>query len=147
MRCIEKGLGKFGPDIKYAVMWKTVVLGDSPKEGILVNPKAFVSALQSAFGHSAKIIEQEVVDEIKARADPEFSEMENLTDLINALRRQCNAIFIDLTCARFWTLQAVSRSSKACCLFPIEWSMPVISWLFSLFHPNSLNCQTNVLAL
>jgi hypothetical protein len=88
MECIEKGLGKFGPGIKYAVMWRMVVLGDSPKEGILVNPQAFVSALQSAFGHSAKIIEQEVVDQIKARADPEYSEMENLTDLINALRKQ-----------------------------------------------------------
>jgi hypothetical protein len=88
MECIEKGLGKFGSGIKYAIMWRMVVLGDSPKEGILVNPQAFVSALQSAFGYSAKIIEQEVVDEIKARADPEFSEIDTLIDLINALRRQ-----------------------------------------------------------
>ena len=88
MECIEKGLSKFGPGIKYTIMWRMVVLGDSPKEGILVKPQAFVSALESAFGHSAKIIEQEVVDQIKARADPEYSEIEGITELVTALRKQ-----------------------------------------------------------
>ncbi len=88
MDCIEEGLNKFGPGITYTVMWRMVVLGDSPKEGILVNPHAFVSALQSIFGHSAKLIEMEVLNQIKARAGSEYSEMQDLAELVNILRKQ-----------------------------------------------------------
>jgi hypothetical protein len=88
MECIEEGLDKFGPGIKYSVMWRMVVQGDSPKEGILVNPKAFLSALRSIFGHSAKVIEVEILGRIKARAKPEYSAVEDLSELIIALRHQ-----------------------------------------------------------
>lgn len=51
MECIEAGLNRFGRAIKYSVMWRMIVLGDAPKEGILVKPEAFIAALQSIFGH------------------------------------------------------------------------------------------------
>src|SRR5487761_59910 len=89
MECIECGLNRFGPSIKYTVMWRMVVLGDAPKEGILVKPKALVVALQSIFGYSAKLVEQAVLDEVKARVDPEkYTEIDNLTGMINAVRKQ-----------------------------------------------------------
>lgn len=88
MECIEEGLNKFGSSIKYAVMWRMVVLGDSPREGILAKPEAFVSALHSIFGNSAKSIEQEVITQIKSRADPEYYDIEGLAELVRALRRQ-----------------------------------------------------------
>ena len=70
-------------------MWRMVVLGDAPKEGILVKPEAFVSALQSIFGRSAKLMEQAVLDEVKSRfGSEEYSEIDNLTDMINAVRKQ-----------------------------------------------------------
>ncbi len=89
MECIERGLNQFGPSIKYTVMWRMVVRGDAPKEGILVKPEAFVAALQSIFGHSAKLVEQAVLDEVKAQVGPEkYTEIDNLTDMINAVRKQ-----------------------------------------------------------
>jgi hypothetical protein len=92
MDCIEEGLNKFGPGIKYTVMWRMVVMGDSPKDGILANPQGFINALQSIFGHSAKLIEQEVVDRIKAHVGPEYTNINDLAYLVNALRRE-NSIF------------------------------------------------------
>jgi hypothetical protein len=88
MECIEQGLSKFGSSIKYAVMWRMVVLGDSPREGILANPEAFVSALQSIFGNSAKFVEQEVITQIKSKADSKYCDVEGFAELIRALRRQ-----------------------------------------------------------
>jgi hypothetical protein len=86
MDCIEEGLNKFGPGIKYTVMWRMVVQGASPKEGILANPQAFVRALRSIFGHSAQMIEQEILEQIKA--DNQYSELSSFTELVNALRKQ-----------------------------------------------------------
>lgn len=88
MECIEEGLNKFGPGIKYTVMWRMVVLGDSPKEGILANPQAFVAALHSIFGRSAEMLEREVVSRIKARADEDYATIEGLVELVQALRKQ-----------------------------------------------------------
>jgi hypothetical protein len=88
MDCIEEGLNKFGPGIKYAVMWRMVVQGASPKEGILANPQAFVSALRSIFGRSAQMIEQEILEQIKNKADNQYSELSSFTELVNALRKQ-----------------------------------------------------------
>jgi hypothetical protein len=88
MECIERGLNRFGPSIKYAVMWRMVVLGDAPKEGILVKPEAFVTALESIFGRSAKLMEQAVLDEVRTRIGPEkYLEIDNLTDMINSIRK------------------------------------------------------------
>ncbi len=88
MECIDEGLGKFGPGIKYAIMWRMIVLGDSPKEGILANPQAFVTALHSIFGRSAEMVEREVVGRIKARADKDYATIESLVELVQALRKQ-----------------------------------------------------------
>ncbi len=89
MECIERGLNRFGPGIKYAVMWRMVVLGDAPKEGILINPDAFVTALKSIFGNSAELMEQAIVDEVKARLNsPEYYEINNLADMVSAVRKQ-----------------------------------------------------------
>jgi hypothetical protein len=90
MECIERGLAKFGSNVKYAVIWRMVVLGDSPKEGILAKPQAFVSALKSIFGSSAKIIEWEVLDQIKERIHPEYSEVQDFVLLVSMLRREQN---------------------------------------------------------
>lgn len=86
---IEQGLNRFGPALKYAVMWRMVIMGESPKERILVKFKGFLAALQSIFGPSAKVIEQSILVEVKARAEcEEFSEMHDLADLLNEIRRR-----------------------------------------------------------
>jgi hypothetical protein len=70
-------------------MWRMVIVGESPKEGILVNFKGFLAALQSIFGPSAKVIEQSILVEVKALAEcEEFSEMHDLADLLNEIRRR-----------------------------------------------------------
>ena len=88
MECIERGLNRFGPAVKYTVMWRMVVLGKAPKQGILVNPSAFREALKSIFGSSSNLIELAVVDEIKGRAGPDYSEINNLEELIVSIRKE-----------------------------------------------------------
>lgn len=88
MECVERALDRFGPGVKYAVMWRMIVLGNPPKRGILVDPDAFIAALQSIFGRSAKLIEQAVLDEIKARSGSEYSEIDDLSKLVNLIRRE-----------------------------------------------------------
>jgi triphosphoribosyl-dephospho-CoA synthetase len=89
MECIERGLNRFGASVKYAIMWRMVVMGEAPKEGILVKPEAFSAALQSIFGVSGMLVERAVLDEVKVCVDAEkYGGFEKLTDLINAVRRQ-----------------------------------------------------------
>jgi len=88
MDSIEEGLNKFRPGIKYTLTWRMVVQVASPKEGILANPQAFVTALRSIFGRSAQMIEQEILEQIKNKADNQYSELSSFTELVNALRKQ-----------------------------------------------------------
>ena len=64
------------------------MLGDSPKEGILANPQAFIKALESIFGHSAKAIEEEVMNQIKAHVEPKYAFFDSLPKLVHELRMQ-----------------------------------------------------------
>jgi hypothetical protein len=86
MQCIDAGLDKFGPGIKYTVYWRMVVLNQSPSQGIIANPEGFIAALKSIFGNSAKQIEQAVTDEIKSLVGEEHSD--SLPELIREIRRE-----------------------------------------------------------
>jgi hypothetical protein len=85
MQCIDSGLEKFGPGIKYTVYWRMVVLDQAPNEGIIANPQGFLEALKSIFGKSAKQIETAIADEIKSRVGDDYSD--SLPDLISQVRR------------------------------------------------------------
>lgn len=88
MECIADALNRFGPSINYTVMWRMIVMGEDPKEGILSNPRAFLMALRGIFGVASEQIEQEVLDQIKSRAEAQFSAVTNFVDLVNALRSE-----------------------------------------------------------
>lgn len=92
MDCIERGLNRFGPGIKYAVMWRMIVLKESPKEGIPARPEAFRAALRSIFGQGSNRIEDAIMEEIKARCGDGYSNICDLVDLLNTVRRQ-NLLF------------------------------------------------------
>jgi hypothetical protein len=86
MDCIENGLNRFGPGIKYAVMWRMVVLKESPKEGIPTRPEALHTALQSIFGQGSKRIEDAIIEEIRSRTGDHFSEIDDFVDLLKSVR-------------------------------------------------------------
>ena len=86
MQCIGSGLDKFGPEIKYTVYWRMVALNQAPREGIIPNPKGFMSALKSIFGNIAKQIEQAIADEIKNRVGDYYAD--SLPDLISQVRKE-----------------------------------------------------------
>lgn len=88
MECIEKGLDRFGSSIKYAVMWRMVVLKQAPREGITEKPEAFRSALQSIFGQSSNRIEEAIVEEIVSKIGNDYPGIVDLVELINAVRKQ-----------------------------------------------------------
>jgi hypothetical protein len=90
MQCVDAGLDKFGRGIKYTVYWRMVVLNESPSEGIISNPKGFVTALKSIFGNSAKQIEQAIIDEIKSHIGENSTHVEtdSLPELLSHVRRE-----------------------------------------------------------
>ena len=89
MQCIDTGLDRFGRGIKYTVYWRMVVLNESPSEGIISNPKGFLTALKSIFGNSAKQIEQAIIDEINTLVGEEDNQQsESLPELISQVRRE-----------------------------------------------------------
>lgn len=88
MDCVEKGLNRFGPGVKYAVMWRMVVLKEAPKEGIPAKPEAFHAALQSIFGQGSTRIEDAIIEEIRSRTGDHFLEINNLVDLLRCVRRE-----------------------------------------------------------
>ena len=87
MQCIDSGLEKFGPGIKYTVYWRMVVLNQAPSEGIIANPEGFVSALKSIFGNSAKQIEQSINDEIISRVGDDYA-AGSFPELISQVRKE-----------------------------------------------------------
>jgi hypothetical protein len=88
MDCIENGLNRFGTGIKYAVMWRMVVLKESPKEGITAKPEVFHAALQSIFGTASERIEDAIIEEIRLRTGDRFLPINNLVDLLKSVRRE-----------------------------------------------------------
>ncbi len=98
MECIDEGLNLFGPNIKYTVYWRMTILNNLPREGILVNPEAFVKGLQSIFGPGAALIETEIVRRMREKFDMEDLKSENLPEAIRHVRKQiAKLIDVDLT--------------------------------------------------
>jgi hypothetical protein len=87
MDCIDAGLNRFGPGIKYAVYWTSVVMSNSKTDGILTHPENFVAALQKIFGKSATQIETTICREIQVKAGPAFN-ASTLPTLIAQIRAQ-----------------------------------------------------------
>ena len=97
MECVEAGLGQFGLSVEHFVLWRMYSLGEAPKEGILVNPEAFVAALKRIFGYSARFVEETILDVIKVRCGKEYSEIDNFADLVKAIRRATMTLMEALT--------------------------------------------------
>jgi hypothetical protein len=87
MECIDAGLNRFGPGIKYAVYWTSVVMNNSRTDGILTHPENFVAALQKIFGKSSSQIEAAICREIQMRAGPMVNG-QTLPALIAQIRAQ-----------------------------------------------------------
>ena len=94
MECIDDGLNLFGPNIRYTVYWRMTILNNMPRDGILVNPEAFIKGIESIFGSGAKQIEAAMVEKIKAKFGIENPEMESLPQAIRYARKQISEISI-----------------------------------------------------
>ena len=89
MECIDEGLGIFGQNVRYTVYWRIAYLNNLPYSGILVNPEAFVEALQTIFGLAAIQIEHVIMQRIKERFELLDLECSSLPEVIRYARRQC----------------------------------------------------------
>lgn len=88
MECIDEGLNLFGSNIRYTIYWRMTILNNIPREGILVNPEAFVRGIESIFGAGASRIEAAIVDKIKRRFNIQTFETTRFSDLIHQIRMQ-----------------------------------------------------------
>ena len=88
MECVDEGLNLFGSNIRYTIYWRMTILNNIPREGILVNPEAFVRGIESIFGAGASRIEAAIVDKIKRRFDLQTLETTSFPELIHQIRMQ-----------------------------------------------------------
>jgi hypothetical protein len=88
MECIDDGLNLFGPNIRYTVYWRMTILNNMPRDGILVNPEAFMKGIESIFGSGAKQIELAIVNKIKQKFNLQNLEAESLPEAVRYARKQ-----------------------------------------------------------
>ena len=88
MECVDEGLNLFGSNIRYTIYWRMTILNNIPREGILVNPEAFVRGIESIFGAGASRIEAAIVDKIKRRFNLQTLETTSFPELIHQIRMQ-----------------------------------------------------------
>ncbi len=64
MRCVERGLSKLGDSGAFAVVYVMKTEFGLPLEEIPGSPDRFVSVLRNIFGLGAKLLEQNILEEL-----------------------------------------------------------------------------------
>lgn len=64
--CIDRGLDRVGPNVKYLVYWHLQNIGHIKRAEIPANPEKFVKALGGLYRESAAGVERGIVQELNA---------------------------------------------------------------------------------
>jgi len=62
--CIDRGLDRVGPNVKYLVYWHLQNIGHIKKADISSNPEKFASALRGLYRESAAAVERAIIQEL-----------------------------------------------------------------------------------
>ena len=81
MACIDRGLDRVGPNVKYLVYWHLQKIGHIKRTDIPNNPESFVAALRGLYRESAVGVERAIVQEINISFGLSFS----TTEIVKAI--------------------------------------------------------------
>jgi len=80
--CVDRGLDRVGPNVKYLVYWHIQKIGQIKRSEIITCPENFVSALRGLYRESATCVEKAIVQELNASFGLNFSS----TQLVGAIK-------------------------------------------------------------
>jgi hypothetical protein len=80
--CIDRGLERIGPNVKYLVYWHLQNIGHIKRFEIVSNPEKFSGALKRLYRESAAAVERAIVQELNAS----FGMSYNPDELIPAMK-------------------------------------------------------------
>ncbi|HYB04345.1 MAG TPA: hypothetical protein VED17_07780 [Nitrososphaerales archaeon] len=79
--CIDRGLDRVGPHVKYLVYWHLQKIGQIKRNEIIANPEKFATGLRGLYRESAAGVERAIIQELNAT----FSMNCPLTQLVPAI--------------------------------------------------------------
>jgi hypothetical protein len=102
LQCIDRGLEAFGSHVKQTIYWRVSVRHGSLHNGIVADPKVFVTTLREIFGDSSIGIEDAIIRELEET----FSLREHdCIDLALALDAACKQVTPSYTNAPLMALR------------------------------------------
>jgi hypothetical protein len=91
LSCIDRGLDRVGPNVKYLVYWHLQKIGHIKRGELPANPENFVSALRGLYRESSIAVERAIVQEINAAFDLKYSATQ-LVSAINEARKKAECL-------------------------------------------------------
>jgi hypothetical protein len=79
--CIDRGLDRVGPNVKYLVYWHLQKIGHIKRADIASNPEKFASGLRGLYRESASAVERAIIQELNAAFELNVPQ----TQLVNAI--------------------------------------------------------------
>jgi len=89
--CIDRGLDRVGPNVKYLVYWHLQKIGHIKRTDIVVNPEKFVSGLRGLYKESAAGVERAIVQELNLSFGLNYTPTQ-LVSAINEARQKAESI-------------------------------------------------------
>jgi hypothetical protein len=76
LACIDRGLGKVGPNVKHLVFWHLQKISHIRREEIPENPEKFLEGLRSMYRESAPAVERAILQEINSTFELHYAQTE-----------------------------------------------------------------------
>jgi hypothetical protein len=89
--CIDRGLERVGPNVRYLVYWHLQNIGHLKRKDIVSNPENFANALWGLYRESSAAVERAIVQEINATFGLSCQPTQ-LVAAIKSAREKCDRI-------------------------------------------------------
>lgn len=85
--CIDRGLERIGPNVKYLVYWHLQNIGRIKRAEIISNPEKFAAALRRLYRESDVAVERAIVQELNASFGMSYSPSEMVLAMNEARKK------------------------------------------------------------
>jgi hypothetical protein len=89
--CIDRGLDRVGPNVKYLVYWHLQNIGHIKRAEITSNPENFAKALRGLYRESASGVERAIVQELNIAFGLNFQPTQ-LVSAMNEARKKVECV-------------------------------------------------------
>jgi hypothetical protein len=89
--CIDRGLDRVGPKVKYLVYWHLQMIGRIKRNDILDHPEKFETGLRGLYRESSPAVERAIIQELNATLSMNCP-LNQLITTINEARNKASTI-------------------------------------------------------